>query len=82
MAASLPAPRHRGSEINCLSAGCLPEPNAEACYLNFKITFFSLQLSEALSITENWALAAAPSPLIHFLPGKSSDGQGEGLGWG
>lgn len=26
--------------INCLSSGCLPEPNAEACYLNFKITFF------------------------------------------
>lgn len=26
--------------INCLSSGCLPEPHAEACYLNFKITFF------------------------------------------
>ena len=39
-AACLPATCMMARAMNCLSSGCLLELNAEACYLNFKITFF------------------------------------------
>lgn len=65
------SPRHPPAQvaqaINRLSSGCVPEPNAEVCYLNFKITSSSNSCQRP-SVTEHRASAVALSITSHTSP--------------